>query len=203
MPDTVLDPLTVPTPDDEQHLDRLHGQLVRGAAERDLVDLTYRVVDSPIGPLLLAATPAGLVRLAFESEGRDAVLESLATLIGPRVLHDPNGIAGMAEQLGEYFAGRRRAFEVPVDLRLAHGFRLDVLGQLRQIPYGATRSYAAVAASAGRPRAVRAVGSACAHNPVPLVVPCHRVVRSDGTPGGYLGGPEAKAFLLRLESTAA
>ncbi|WP_347354132.1 methylated-DNA--[protein]-cysteine S-methyltransferase [Intrasporangium sp.] len=181
----------------------MHTRLVRRATDGGLLDLTYRVVDSPIGPLLLATTPAGLVRVAFESEGRDAVLESLADRVGPRILHDPHGFPGLVEQLREYFAGRRHGFDVAVDLRLAHGFGLEVLAQLREIPYGTTRSYAAVAASAGRPRAVRAVGTACAHNPVPLVVPCHRVVRSDGTPGGYLGGPQAKEFLLRLESAAA
>jgi methylated-DNA-[protein]-cysteine S-methyltransferase len=203
MPDFVLEPLTVPTPDEVRHLGGLHARLLHAATEHDLVDVTYRIVDTPIGPLLLAATPAGVVRVAFASEGHDAVLDTLAARVGPRILHDPNGFARLVHELGEYFAGRRRSFEVPLDLRLAQGFRRQVLGRLRDIPYGSTRSYAAVAASAGNPRAVRAVGTACATNPVPIVVPCHRVVRSDGTAGGYLGGPETKAFLLRLESAAA
>ncbi|HET8594546.1 MAG TPA: methylated-DNA--[protein]-cysteine S-methyltransferase [Intrasporangium sp.] len=203
MPDSVLEPLTIPTPDDARHIARLHERLLHTATEHDLVDVTYRTVDTPIGPLLLAATPAGVVRVAFASEGHDAVLDTLAARVGPRILHDPDGFAQLVHELGEYFAGHRRGFEVPVDLRLAQGFRREVLGRLREIPYGSTSSYAAVAASAGNPRAVRAVGSACATNPIPIVVPCHRVVRSDGTPGGYLGGPETKAFLLRLESSAA
>lgn len=209
MPDSILAPLaplttlTTPTSDDTRHLAGLHERLLRAATTDDLVDVTYRVVDTPIGPLLLAATPAGIVRVAFASEGHDAVLESLAARVGPRVLLDPNGFGQLSDELGDYFAGRRRTFDVPVDLRLAQGFRREVLGRLREIPYGSTSSYAAVAASAGHPRAVRAVGTACATNPIPIVVPCHRVVRSDGTPGGYLGGPETKAFLLRLESAAA
>lgn len=203
MPDTVLQPLTEPTPGDARHLTELHARLLDAATEHGLVELTYRVVDTPVGALLLAATPTGLARVAFASEGHDAVLDHLAATLGPRILHDPNGFGQFVAELSEYFAGGRQAFDVPVDLRLAHGFRREVLGRLREIPYGATRSYAAVAASTGHPRAVRAVGSACATNPVPIVVPCHRVVRSDGTTGGYLGGPEAKAFLLHLESTAA
>ena len=201
MPDTVLqsDP---PTTADATHLAGLHERLMHAAREQALLDLTYRVIDTPIGALLLAGTPAGLARVAFASEGHEHVLAALADTIGPRILHDPDGFTQLVAELEEYFAGRRRDFDVPVDLRLARGFRREVLGRLREIPYGSTRSYAAVAATAGRPRAVRAVGSACATNPLPIVVPCHRVVRSDGTPGGYLGGAETKAFLLRLESAA-
>lgn len=202
MPDTLLQSLGAPTGTDAHRLADLHRRLLHDATAHDLIDLTYRVVATPVGPLLLAATSAGLVRVAFDSEGHDAVLADLAAAVGPRILHDADGFATLADELDEYFAGHRRAFDVPVDLRLAHGFRREVLGRLREIPYGSTRSYAAVAASAGHPRAVRAVGTACASNPVPIVVPCHRVVRSDGTPGGYLGGPEAKAFLLRLERAA-
>lgn len=203
MPDSILQSLTRSAAGDDRHLADLHGRLVRRAAEHDLVDLTYRIVDTPVGPLLLAATPAGLARIAFASEGHDVVLDRLATTVGARILHDPNGFGRLAAELDEYFTAGRRVFDVPLDLRLAHGFRREVLGRLREIPYGTTRSYAAVAASAGHPRAVRAVGSACATNPVPIVVPCHRVVRSDGRVGGYLGGPEAKEFLLRLESASA
>jgi methylated-DNA-[protein]-cysteine S-methyltransferase len=172
---------------------------VDAAARDGLLDVAYRTVDSPIGPLLLAGTGEGLVRVAFEGEGHDDVLARLATTVSPRILHAPARLDDVARQLEEYFAGRRRAFEVAVDLRLVHGFRRAVLDHLRDIGYGRTETYAAVARAAGSPAAVRAAGSACAHNPVPVVVPCHRVVRSDGSIGQYLGGVEAKAALLALE----
>jgi methylated-DNA-[protein]-cysteine S-methyltransferase len=169
-------------------------------AERDgLLDVAYRTMDSPIGPLLLAATPAGLVRVAFERENHDAVLVELSTSISPRVLRSPR-VDDVARQLDEYFAGRRHVFEVPVDLQLAKGFRRAVLEHLLEIPYGVTESYSVVADAAGNPRAVRAAGTACATNPIPLVVPCHRVVRRDGTYGQYRGGPEAKHTLLTMEA---
>jgi len=194
----VLDDLlrSDPTPD----LDRLHHALVDRAARSDLLDISYRTVDSPIGSLLLAATPAGLVRVAFDLEGHDQVLARLAAEVSPRILRAPARLDDTARQLDEYFAGERRAFDVTVDLQLAHGFRRTVLDHLRDIEYGATASYSAVAAASGSPAAVRAVGSACAHNPVPVVVPCHRVVRRDGSIGQYLGGTEAKRALLDLEA---
>ena len=157
-------------------------------------------VDSPLGALLLAATPDGVVRVAFASEGHDDVLAALATAISPRILAAPARLDPVARQLDEYFAGRRRTFDVAVDLQLASGFRRSVLQHLREIPYGATESYAAVARAAGSPNAVRAAGSACATNPVPVVVPCHRVVRSDGSIGQYRGGVAAKRTLLALEA---
>ena len=165
-----------------------------------LLDVAYRTVDSPLGPLLLAATVDGVVRVAFAAEDHDEVLARLAADVSPRILRYPARLDDAARQLDEYFAGRRRGFDVPVDLRLAHGFRRDVLAHLREIPFGATESYATVARAAGSPKAVRAVGTACATNPIPLVVPCHRVVRSDGTIGQYRGGVEAKRTLLALES---
>ncbi len=172
----------------------------RRAARDDLLDVSYRVVDSPVGPLLLAATPAGLVRVAFQLEGHDEVLGRLATDVSPRILQAPARLDDVARQLDEYFSGARHRFDVPVDLQLAHGFRRTVLDHLRDIAYGSTASYASVAAASGSPAAVRAVGSACAHNPVPVIVPCHRVVRSDGTIGQYLGGTDAKQMLLDLEA---
>ena len=153
-----------------------------------------------LGTLLLAATEQGLVRVAYPSQGHDAALAQLADLVSPRILNAPGRLDEVARQLDEYFSRRRRAFDVPVDLRLSKGFRYSVLTHLRQIPYGATESYAQVAAATGHPRAVRAAGTACATNPVPIVVPCHRVVRSDGSPGGYAGGPDAKRSLLTLEA---
>jgi len=169
------------------------------ADEHGVLDVTYRTVDSPFGALLVAATATGVVRIAFAVEGHDAVLQAVADTVSPRILATSRRVDPVARQLDEYFAGRRRHFEVPLDLRLAHGFRREVLDRLLEIPYGRTESYAEVARSTGSPRAVRAVGSACSHNPVPLVVPCHRVVRSDGTIGNYLGGTAMKKALLVLE----
>lgn len=180
---------------------RLRERLLVEATRDGLLDVAYRTLDSPVGPLLLAATPEGLVRVAFTAEGHDAVLVKLAECVSPRVLHAPRRLDGAARELDEYFARRRREFEVPLDLRLARGFRRVVLDRLQDIAYGATASYADVAAAAGSPKAVRAVGTACATNPLPLVVPCHRVVRSDGSLGNYGGGVDAKRALLSLEGS--
>lgn len=184
----------------QDHLARLHADLVARAAREEMLDVAYRTIDGPLGPLLLAATRAGLVRVAFESQGHDQVLTDLAARISPRVLAAPARLDAVARQLDEYFDGRRRAFDVPVDLQLVGGFRRTVVEHLHDIGYGHTASYAAMAAVAGSPRAVRAVGTACALNPVPVVVPCHRVVRSDGSAGQYAGGVEAKRLLLALEA---
>ena len=181
-------------------LDRLHDRLATTATAERSVDVTYRTVDSPIGSLLLATTDAGLVRVAFADEDHERVLQQLADRVSPRVLRHPARLDATARQLDEYFAGRRQAFTVPLDWRLASGFRSTVLHHLPDITYGHTASYAAVARLVGNPKAVRAVGTACATNPLPIVVPCHRVVRSDGGIGGYLGGVEAKTKLLALEA---
>lgn len=181
---------------------RLHARLV-SAAERDgVLDVAYRVVDSPVGALLLAGTAAGLVRVAYARQGHELVLVDLAARVSPRVLEAPSRLEATVQQLGEYFDGRRTSFELPLDLRLAQGFRLDVLGRLLDIPYGATASYGAVAAATGNPGAARAVGSACRTNPLPVVVPCHRVLRSDHTIGEYVGGTHVKSALLALEGAA-
>lgn len=187
---------------DEEANARLHTRLV-DAAERDgLLDVAYRTFDSPVGPLLLAATGEGLVRVAYEREDHDGVLARLAAAVSPRVLHAPRRLDDVSRQLEEYFAGRRTAFDLPLDRRLSSGFRGEVQAWLPSIGYGHTASYADVAAAVGNPRAVRAVGTACATNPLPVVVPCHRVVRSDGTLGRYAGGDEAKRALLSLETAA-
>ena len=178
----------------------LHGRLAGLAERRGLLDIAYRTVDSPLGRLLLAATGKGLVRVAFSREDYEEVLARLAIAVSPRILHAPRRLDPAARQLDEYFAGKRRTFTVPIDLQLARGFRRSVLLRLRDIPYGQTRSYTAVAKAAGHASAVRAAASACSQNPVPLVVPCHRVVRSDGSPGDYRGGPEAKRVLLAMEA---
>lgn len=189
-------------PDDPETLRRLRDRLTSAAADQGVLDIAYRTVDSPVGTLLLAATDRGLVRVAFASEGHDAVLQALADRISPRVLDAPARLDVVARELDEYFTGQRQRFDVPLDWQLAKGFRSTVLHQLPTIEYGHTASYATVAQLAGNPRAVRAVGTACALNPLPVVVPCHRVVRSDGGMGGYRGGPDAKRVLLDLESAA-
>jgi len=166
----------------------------------DDAGLTHRTVDSPVGPLLLAATPAGLVRVAFGREDHDAVLSRLATQLGGRSERAPGRLDAAARQLDEYFTGRRRSFDLAVDLPFTHGFRRTVLAHLRGVTFGATTTYGAVAAAVGRPGAGRAVGSACATNPLPVVIPCHRVVRGDGVIGEFLGGTEAKRALLALEA---
>jgi methylated-DNA-[protein]-cysteine S-methyltransferase len=185
---------------DPEALSKLRDSLVGAAAEAGVLDIAYRTVDSPVGTLLLAATDDGLIRVAFEREDHDAVLVSLAEKVSPRIMLAPGRLDPAARQLSEYFAGNRQLFDLPLDLRLSTGFRRNVLAHLRQIAYGHTESYAEVAVATGSPRAVRAVGTACATNPLPVVVPCHRVVRSDGTPGRYAGGASVKQSLLALES---
>ena len=180
----------------------LHDRLANTAVSDGLLDLAYRTLDSPFGNLLIAATPIGLVRLAFERENHERVLADLAVAISPRMLQSGQRTDHIARQLDEYFAGERQMFDVATDLRLVDGFRRIVIANLAAIGYGETTSYATVAIRAGSPKAVRAVGSACAHNPVPIVIPCHRVVRSDGSIGQYLGGIETKAALLALEAAA-
>ncbi len=187
---------------DPATLSRLRDSLVGAAADAGLLDIAYRTLDTPIGSLLLASTEQGLVRVAFDREDHDLVLVALAQSISPRILLSPARLDGVARQLSEYFAGQRKSFDVPLDFRLSSGFRRSVLAHLPEIAYGHTESYAQVAAATGNPRAVRAVGSACATNPLPVVVPCHRVVRSDGSYGQYRGGEEAKRSLLTLESAA-
>ena len=187
---------------DEDAQRRLHARLVAEAGRAGVLDVAYRTVDTPLGALLLAATGKGLVRVAYAREDHDAVLEQLANSISPRVLHAPARLDLAADELEEYFAGRRTGFDLPLDLRLSSGFRRTVLSHLSDIAYGSTASYAAVAAAAGNPKAVRAVGTACATNPLPVVLPCHRVIRSDGVLGQYVGGTDAKQALLTLESAA-
>lgn len=192
----------------------LQAELIARGEQENVVDAVYRHVDTPIGTIFVAATPRGIARLGFSHE-TDA-LQKLTTDVGPRTL--PAGPAptnplgerpATAEEmldrgtfeLQEYFAGNRRAFTVPIDLHLA-GFRGDVVRALATIDYGRRASYKELAEQIGNPGAVRAVGSACASNPIPIFLPCHRVVRSDGTWGNYRGGEEAKTYLLELERAA-
>ncbi len=190
------------TPADAGTLAALHRKLEQAAEDAGLLDVAYRTVDSPVGTLLLAATPRGLVRVAYDVEGHDQVLATLASRLSPRVLHAPKRLDPVARELEEYFSGQRRSFDLPLDLSLSKGFRLLVQQQLPSIGYAQTRSYRQVAELVGNPKAVRAVGTACATNPLPVVLPCHRVLRADGTPGGYAGGPAAKTTLLNLEAAA-
>jgi methylated-DNA-[protein]-cysteine S-methyltransferase len=196
------DPFGELPPIDEAHLRALRDRFAVDAEAAGLLDVAYRTIDSPIGTLLLAATTLGLIRVAFDREGLDAVLGTLAEKVSPRILHAPGRLDGAARELDEYFAGRRHTFDLPLDLSLSKGFRREVLGYLPDIGYGQTASYGAVAAAVGNPKAVRAVGTACARNPLPVIVPCHRVVRSSGQIGSYLGGAEAKKILLELEAAA-
>lgn len=178
----------------------LVDRLAAAAAEAHLDDLVHRTVDSPLGSLLLAATPDGLVRVAFEGEGHDDVLADLAVRISPRVVPAGSQLDDLARQVDDWFAGRRHDFAVRLDWQLSAGFRRDVLRRLREIEWGETASYGDLAARVDNPGAARAVGSACATNPIPLVVPCHRVVRADGSTGEYRGGRDAKRWLLDHES---
>lgn len=178
----------------------LRARLAVVAQERGLLDVAYRTIDTPVGEMLVAATEIGVVRLAFAVEGFDRVLDTLARRVSPRVLRAPARLDRVVYEVEEYLTGRRRSFDLPLDLALTTGFRRVVVQHLPEIPYGRTATYADVAGLAGSPRAVRAVGTACAKNPLPLVVPCHRVVRSDGSTGQYAGGPAAKRWLIDLEA---
>jgi methylated-DNA-[protein]-cysteine S-methyltransferase len=191
------------SPSDASTLSRLRHRLELAAEAEGLLDVAYTTIDSPVGTLLLAATPAGLVRVAYDIEGHDGVLDTLSQRLSPRVLRAPRRLDAAARELDEYFAGRRRAFDLPLDLSLSKGFRQLVQRHLPGIGYGQTRTYRQIAELVGNPKAVRAVGTACATNPLPVVVPCHRVLRSDGTLGDYVGGPAAKTTLLNLEAAAA
>lgn len=180
----------------------MSAELSSGADAVPSVDITFRVLDSPIGSLLVAASVHGLVRLAFEAEGHDAVLQGLGIEASPRIKDSTALLDSAANQLDEYFAGTLTFFDLALDERVSRGFRREVLRHLARIPYGVTESYGEVAVAVGRPRASRAAGTACATNPWPIIVPCHRVVRSDGSIGSYLAGPQAKRLLLDLESQA-
>ncbi|MBV9321491.1 MAG: methylated-DNA--[protein]-cysteine S-methyltransferase [Mycobacterium sp.] len=192
--------LTAHFPVDQDRLKRLHTRLETDAQASDLLDIAYRTVDSAVGPLLLAATTRGLLRVAFSNEDYDLVLQNLSERISSRMLEAPARLDPVVRQLDEYFVGRRHSFDVGLDWSLSQGFRRTVLEHLNtDIAYGNTASYAALARLSGSPKAVRAVGTACATNPIPIVVPCHRVIRSDGAIGAYRGGPAAKRALLDLE----
>jgi methylated-DNA-[protein]-cysteine S-methyltransferase len=168
------------------------------AAAEELLDVAYELTDSPLGTLLVAATERGLCRISFDPEPEREV-EALARAFGPRVLRSPRPVEGARRELDEYFAGGRRAFNLPLDLSPLPAFQRLVLDELVHVPFGRVETYGGLAARLGRPRAARAVGGALNRNPVPIVVPCHRVVGSTGSLVGYGGGLERKERLLALE----
>jgi methylated-DNA-[protein]-cysteine S-methyltransferase len=180
-------------------LGRVRETLARRAAEEGLLDVAYGTHDSPLGRLTLFVTPRGLVRLSYPDEPIEDQLTELAASVSPRVMAAPERTDAVRRQLDEYFAGDRNAFEVPIDWRLLHGFREQVLRATARIPFGHVSTYREIATEAGSPNAYRAAGNALGSNPVPIVVPCHRVLHAGGGLGGYTGGLERKRFLLGLE----
>ena len=172
------------------------------AVDAGLVDVAYEVVDSPLGPLLVAASNHGVCRLAYDPEPA-AEAERLGRAFGLRVLRSARATDAVRRELDEYFAGRRQRFDVAVDTRLAHDFGQRVLKELARVPYGQLTTYGALAARVGAPRAARAVGGVMNRNPVPIIMPCHRVVGSSGSLVGYGGGLERKISLLELEGALA
>ena len=178
----------------------LAERLAARAEAEGLLDVAYATVDSPVGELTVAATERGLVRVGLPNEGADSVLERLARDVSPRILEAPMRLERARRELDEYFEGRRRKFDLPLDWSLTtEGFYSRVLHELLRVPFGKTATYGEMAARAGNPRASRAAGTACGSNPLPVIVPCHRVVRTGGAIGNYGGGPEMKRFLLELE----
>jgi methylated-DNA-[protein]-cysteine S-methyltransferase len=174
-------------------------RFLRRAIEEGLVDVAYAPVDSPVGELVVAVTPRGLVRLAYEDGRGDAVLSELAARVSPRVIEAPARLDDVRRQLDEYFGGRRQSFDLGIDWTLARGFTRRVLQSTAKVPFGELATYREVASGAGNAAAVRAAGNALGANPMPIVVPCHRVVRTGGAMGGYTGGVERKEYLLSLE----
>jgi methylated-DNA-[protein]-cysteine S-methyltransferase len=175
------------------------ARAVARADREGLVDVGYATVESPLGDLIVAVTPRGLVRLAYDDGRGEMVLEQLAEWLSPRVLEAPRRIEPVRRQLDDFFEGRRREFDLPLDWSLVHGFGQAVLRNTVKIPYGEVSTYGELAARAGKPRAARATGTALGKNPLPIVVPCHRVVRSGGVIGNYTGGVDKKHYLLELE----
>ena len=191
-----LSALAPPAPLD---LDALRAELARRAAEEGVLDVAHGVADSPLGPLTVIVTGRGLVRLSYAHEAIDEQLDEIAARVSPRVLSSPERTDPVRRQLDEYFAGHRRRFDVPIDWSLVRGFTGDVLRATARIPFGSVSSYREVAAEAGSPNAYRAAGNALGSNPIPIVVPCHRVLHAGGGLGGYTGGLERKRYLLHLE----
>jgi methylated-DNA-[protein]-cysteine S-methyltransferase len=179
--------------------ERLMSELGRRAREAGLADVAYASMDSPVGELLVAVTERGVVRVAFSSEVTDEVLAELAQRVSPRLLRLPERTDTVRRELDEYFEGKRHGFDLPLDWSLVRGFARGVLHATARVPFGQTTTYRQMAEAAGSPRASRAAGNALGSNPIPIVVPCHRVLHSGGGLGGYAGGLERKRTLLTLE----
>jgi methylated-DNA-[protein]-cysteine S-methyltransferase len=179
----------------------LQERLAESAASEGILDVAYTTADSPFGPLLLAGTRRGVVRIGLPTQDGEELLEEIAAKVSPRVLEAPARLDPLRRELDLYFEGRLRDFDLPLDWQLSKDFRRRALRAVNRIPYGKTRTYTQVAKSAGNERAVRAAGSACGSNPIPIVVPCHRVLRTGGGLGGYGGGLPMKESLLRLEGS--
>lgn len=179
--------------------DRAVERLKQRAAAEGLLDVAYATADSPFGQLLLARTRRGLVRVGLPNQDAEELLADLAERVSPRVLEAPAELDQARRELDLYFESKLDRFDLPLDWRLSSGFRQRVLRAIARIPYGQTRSYTEMARRAGNERAVRAAGTACGSNPIPLVVPCHRVLRTGGALGGYGGGLPMKQALLELE----
>jgi methylated-DNA-[protein]-cysteine S-methyltransferase len=186
-------------PRPELDLDGLRDAIATRAAAAGLLDVAHGTYDSPLGPLTVFVTPRGLLRLSYEDEPDEAQLDEIAERISPRILAAPERTDDVRRQLDEYFAGARRGFELPVDWRLVRGFAGAVLRATASIPYGGVSTYRDVATEAGSPNAYRAAGNALGLNPIPIVVPCHRVLHAGGGLGGYTGGLDRKRYLLVLE----
>ena len=187
-------------------MNELQQALVDRAQAEGLLDVAYGSVDSPFGELLAAVTPRGLLRLSYDPSRNDAVLEQIAAKVSPRILEAPDRLDPVRRQLDEYFDGKRRKFELKLDWRLTRGFFQKILRETARVRYGEVATYKQMAEAAGSPRAVRAAGNALGSNPIPIVVPCHRIVRTGGKLGGYggtlgpyIGGPGVKQQLLELE----
>ena len=179
---------------------RATERAIAAARALGLTDVSYAFEPSPVGDLLVAVTPRGLIRIAYNAEEyADSVLEELARRVSPRVVEAPAALDEVRRELDEYFDGKRTSFDIPVDWRLHDGFSRRVLRATARIPFGKLLTYGEVAAKAGSPRGSRAAGNALGSNRIPIVVPCHRVVRSGGKIGGYTGGIERKEYLLDLE----
>jgi methylated-DNA-[protein]-cysteine S-methyltransferase len=194
-----LDRRLAPPPSVPLDLRAFRTALAHRAEAEGLLDVAYASYDSPLGRLTVIVTPRGLVRLSYPGEPVESQLDELADRISPRILEAPRRIDDVRRQLDAYFAGHRRSFEVPIDWRLVRGFAGRVLRATARIPFGETSSYREVAAAAGSPNAYRAAGNALGSNPVPIVVPCHRVLHAGGGLGGYTGGLDRKRYLLTLE----
>lgn len=175
------------------------ARLAARIAQEGLADISYATVDSPIGPLRAALSRRGLVRLAFAEESEESMLEELSRRLSPRIVLAPAKLDELRRELDEYFEGRRSRFELALDWALIGPFARRVLRRTAAIPYGAHSSYGEIAAEAGSPRGARAAGNALGSNPIPIVIPCHRVLHAGGGLGGYGGGLDRKRFLLELE----